>query len=122
MKIASTAELKDRSRGLSFEVRRKSGDEDVLPAFAVRYNDQVYAYVNACGHIAVPLDYDQGNFFGDEGETLICSTHGAEYAPDSGRCLGGPCYGIGLTPLLVSEEDKVLYLQDKMYEVVNVNV
>lgn len=122
MKIASTTKLTDRGKGLSFEVRRINGDSDVLPAFAVRYNDEVYAYVNACGHIAVPLDYDQGNFFGAEGETLICSTHGAEYAPDSGRCLGGPCYGIGLTPLAVSEQDDVLYLQDKIYEVVNINV
>jgi len=41
---------------------------------------------------------------------LICSIHGALYAPDSGRCLGGRCQGKGLKALAVSEIDDKIFL------------
>jgi nitrite reductase/ring-hydroxylating ferredoxin subunit len=43
---------------------------------------------------------------------LICSTHGAMYLPDSGRCVGGPCSGRGLVPLAVEEADGKVFLID----------
>ncbi|NND83292.1 MAG: Rieske 2Fe-2S domain-containing protein [Gammaproteobacteria bacterium] len=118
--IAASSGLEEGGKGLRFTVKDHTGEE--LPAFVIHYDYQYFAYLNRCGHIAVQLDYMPGEFFSDDGRTLICSTHGAEYAPDSGACLGGPCYGIGLEPLTVSHTEGRLYLHDDDYEVVEDNV
>ena len=51
------------------------------------------------------LDWNEGQFFESSGLYLMCATHGAIYAPDSGRCMGGPCRGGGLRVLRVEERD-----------------
>ena len=39
---------------------------------------------------------------------LLCATHGATYAPDTGDCVGGPCRG-GLVKITLSEADGVVH-------------
>jgi nitrite reductase/ring-hydroxylating ferredoxin subunit len=85
----------------------------------VHFDYQYFAYLNKCGHIAIQLDYMPGEFFSDDGQSLICSTHGAEYAPDTGACLGGPCYGVGLEALNIIEDQGQLYLQNDEYQIVS---
>jgi len=72
----------------------------------------VHAYLNRCAHMPMELDWKLGKFFDIEGQLLICSTHGAIYAPDTGGCLGGPCFGGGLTPVAVEERDGKVWLKD----------
>jgi nitrite reductase/ring-hydroxylating ferredoxin subunit len=69
--------------------------------------------LNRCGHVPVELDWRQGEFFDGSGLYLICATHGALYAPDSGRCLGGRCNGKGLEPVAVVEEDGWIVLTEE---------
>lgn len=113
--IAAAAGLVEGGRGVRFSVQNSEGD--VLPAFAVCFDSQYFAYINKCGHIAMQLDYMPGEFFSDDGQTLICATHGAEYAPDTGHCLGGPCFGIGLEALAITVRDGQLYLIGNDYVV-----
>ena len=113
--------LEEGGKGLRFDVK-KTGSNEVIPAFVVRFDYQIFAYLNRCGHIAIPLDYMPGEFFSDDKQTLVCATHGAEYAPDTGACLGGPCFGVGLEPLQVQEQDGQLYLNNSEFEVVTENV
>jgi nitrite reductase/ring-hydroxylating ferredoxin subunit len=40
---------------------------------------------------------------------LLCSTHGATYDAQSGRCLGGPCNRAPLVKLRVEERDGEVY-------------
>ena len=75
------------------------------PGFALRFRGQVHAYLNRCAHLPVELDWQPGQFFDHSGLYLICATHGALYAPDSGRCMGGRCAGKGLTAVGVIEHD-----------------
>ena len=77
-------------------------------AFAVRFQGQVRAYLNRCTHVAMELDFKPGHLFDDSGKWLLCATHGAAYAPDTGRCAGGPCRG-GLQAIEVSECEGVVY-------------
>ncbi|MBT8113960.1 MAG: Rieske 2Fe-2S domain-containing protein [Arenicella sp.] len=118
--IAETDSLEEGGKGHRFNVRNQDGE--VMPAFVIRFDYQFFAYLNKCGHIAVELDYMPGEFFTDDGRTLICSTHGAEYAPDTGACLGGPCYGVGLESLGIAEREGRLYLDHENYEVVSKDV
>ena len=108
--LCASVELADRGNGVRFEIN--SGDETV-PAFAIRHNGNVYAYINRCGHIAMELDWTPGKFFDADGEYLICSTHGALYAPESGACRGGPCRGARLAGLNVFEAGGKVYLNVK---------
>lgn len=115
--IGSTSGLEEGGKGLRFDVTNSNGDK--IPAFVVHFDYQYFAYLNRCGHIAVQLDYMPGEFFSDDGRTLICATHGAEYAPDSGACLGGPCFGVGLEPLAISIEGDCIVLKESDYTVVS---
>ena len=115
--IGDTSQMVEGGKGLRFDVQNTKGE--TIPAFAVQFDGQYFAYLNRCGHIAVQLDYMAGEFFSDDGQTLICATHGAEYAPDSGACLGGPCYGVGLDPIEVSEIEGLLYMDRGEFTVVD---
>ena len=76
-------------------------------AFAVRFRGQVHAYLNRCSHVAMEMDFQPNRFFDTTGQWLICATHGALYAPDTGRCMSGPCRG-ALVKIALSEQDGVV--------------
>jgi nitrite reductase/ring-hydroxylating ferredoxin subunit len=106
--ICAGSELVDGGDGVRFDVECEGED---VPAFAIRHGGRVYAYLNRCAHIAMELDWTPGKFFDADGEYLICSTHGALYAPESGACRGGPCRGAALNRLEVFEADGKIYLR-----------
>jgi len=106
--ICHSSELLNGGRGIRFQVRRYG---EIAPAFAIRFDDKVYAYLNRCAHRALELDWAEGEFFDAFGEHLICAAHGARYAPASGACVGGPCHGAGLVKLTVTEENGHLCLE-----------
>ena len=114
--IGSIEGLDEGGKGLRFDVKNTKGE--VMPAFVIHYDYQYFAYLNKCGHIAVQLDYMPGEFFSDDGQSLICATHGAEYAPDTGACMGGPCYGVGLEPLEIKRQDDQLFLESDTLTVI----
>ena len=75
---------------------------DGTPAFAVHWQDGVYAYINQCPHAGGPLDFE-GQIIESSGRFLMCARHGAIFEPDTGRCVGGPCKGASLVPVAVHE-------------------
>ncbi|MES2950182.1 MAG: Rieske 2Fe-2S domain-containing protein [Pseudomonadota bacterium] len=76
--------------------------------FAIRYEGQVYAYLNQCSHVPMEMDYQPNRFFDSSGSWLMCSTHGAMYQPQNGLCIGGPCRG-GLIKIALTERDGVVH-------------
>jgi len=106
--ICASADLVEAGKGFRFTVTRQQREVD---AFVVRFRGQVFGYLNECGHLPAQLDWLPGEFFDESKLYLICSVHGALYAPDSGRCLGGRCQGKGLTALTVDEVDGQVFLR-----------
>jgi nitrite reductase/ring-hydroxylating ferredoxin subunit len=104
--ICDSAQVQE-GKGVRFNAERHG---ETQPAFLIRYDGVVYAYVNRCGHVSVELDWVEGEFFDLTGLYLICSTHGATYRPETGRCVRGPCNGRSLTPLSVEEDGGKVYL------------
>lgn len=105
--ICASEELVDGGKGVRFEVERGSVTE---PAFVIRFRGTAHAYLNRCAHVPVQMDWQEGEFFDHSGLYLICATHGALYAPESGHCLGGRCNGRHLSPLRVAEHDGQVFL------------
>lgn len=104
--ICLSRALAEGGRGVRFEVEYFG---ETAPAFAVRAGGRVHGYLNRCAHVAMQLDWREGEFFDAEGRDLICSTHGAAYEAASGRCLGGPCNGTPLVKLALEERDGMVY-------------
>jgi nitrite reductase/ring-hydroxylating ferredoxin subunit len=68
------------------------------------------AYLNRCQHLPIPLDAGTGELLTEDGEHILCSTHGALYRLEDGYCLRGPCDGRWLEPLAIRIEHGVVYL------------
>lgn len=100
--ICASDTLEDGGKGIRFPVT--AGGEDAI-GFVVRYSGNVFGYLNRCAHVPIELDWNEGDFFESSGLYLMCSTHGAVYYPDSGRCAGGPCRGGRLRPIDVFERE-----------------
>tara|TARA_B100000676_G_C18045195_1_gene827434 strand:- start:752 stop:1138 length:387 start_codon:yes stop_codon:yes gene_type:complete len=114
--LCRSDELDVGGLGLRFEVQK---EKENRPAFIVRSDSGISAFLNRCGHRDLELDWSPGEFFDLDSRFLICATHGALYDPHSGDCKGGPCNGVGLTPLAVVEENGVVYLADVIYSLVS---
>jgi nitrite reductase/ring-hydroxylating ferredoxin subunit len=105
--ICASDDLVDGGLGVRFEVRREGR---MGPAFAIRYRTTAHAFLNRCAHVSTEMDWQHGEFFDQSGLYLVCATHGARYAPDSGRCIDGRCNGKSLVSLKVQERDGQIYL------------
>jgi nitrite reductase/ring-hydroxylating ferredoxin subunit len=103
--LCNSRDLLDSSEAVPFSVIYGG---QTCRAFAVRYQGQVYAYLNRCAHVAMEMDYQPNRFFDSTGQWLMCATHGATYAPQTGACTMGPCRG-GLTKIDISERDGVVH-------------
>lgn len=110
--ICASSDLVERGRGIRFPVTAFGED---TTGFAVRHGGIAYDYLNRCAHVPIELDWNEGEFFDMTGLYLICSTHGAAYAPESGRCIAGPCRGGRLRPITVIEKDEKVFWQPDEY-------
>lgn len=104
IELCRSDELQEGGLAVPFDVEV---DGDYCPAFAVRFEGKVHAYLNRCTHVAMELDWQPNKIFDDTGQWLLCAAHGAVYAPDTGDGVAGPCNG-GLLKIELSEDDGVV--------------
>ena len=119
--ICSSSAVEDSGEGFRFNVR--SSDvasyvggvdhrvDETLPAFVIRHDGIAYAYLNRCAHVAMELDWQPGQFFTNDKSALICASHDAQYLPDTGECISGPCpRGAKLIQLKIEEKNGDIFL------------
>lgn len=114
--ICTSDKLKSSGLAVRFQIKDR---QRLRGAFAIRFNDAVYAYINECAHREMELDWNPGDVFDADGEHLICATHGAIYNPIDGACRGGPCNGLGLSQINIIERDGQIFLNDSSYHLVH---
>lgn len=107
--ICASGELPEGGDAVRFEVPGPHGPQ---VAFVLRWQGQVYAWLNQCRHVPVELDWNPGKFLDDSGLYLICAVHGALYEPDTGLCVAGPCSGQALFPIRIVERDNGIYTME----------
>ncbi len=67
-----------------------SVDLNGFPVLLVEGKAGLRAFVNACPHQYLPLDYQGSRILSGDGGRLICSSHSATFDADTGDVLGGP--------------------------------
>lgn len=78
--------------------------------FALKRDGQLYVYRNSCPHLGVELNWRENQFMDMDGTLIQCATHGALFAPETGECLAGPCYGQYLEAIAFTIEAGRLYV------------
>ncbi len=111
--LCQSVEVQECEAGFSFRVC-KAGR--LWPAFVIRFNGEAKGYLNACAHVGLRLEGGSGQFFGRGRQHLVCTSHGATYRPDTGLCVDGPCIGLSLISLTISERGGSIYFADEEYE------
>ena len=97
--LCSSDALVNSGEAVSFEVVYCGRSER---GFAIRFEGQVYAYLNQCAHVPMEMDYQPNHFCDITGRWVMCATHGAMYRPQTGACQAGPCRG-GLIKIALTE-------------------
>lgn len=77
-------------------VRTDRGD---FPVIVLRDGDAVHAFVNACPHQYLPLDYRGPNLLSADGTRLLCTAHGASFDKTTGAALAGTDCGLDVIPV-----------------------
>ncbi len=119
--ICSSDAVEDQGDGFRFMIRTsdiasKVGGidhrvDETLPAFVIRHDGMAHAYLNRCAHVAMELDWQPGQFFTQDKSAIICASHDAQYLPDTGECISGPCpRGASLIKLDIEEKNGQIYL------------
>ena len=104
--LCPSAELVEKGIAHVFEVLHF---REPARAFVLRFDGRLVAYLNRCLHVPTEMDWQYGEFLDSGKEFILCSTHGAAYEPQTGRCAGGPCGRGKLTAMDVEERDGQVY-------------
>lgn len=100
--LASARDLQENT-AKEFEI---TVDDNTLAGFVLRFDGEIYAYLNHCPHMGVPLNWQPDQFMSLEATHIQCSTHGALFNPDDGLCVSGPCRGQSLTKLNIETDNE----------------
>jgi nitrite reductase/ring-hydroxylating ferredoxin subunit len=85
-----------------------------VEAFLLNFRGELHAYINRCCHVPMAMDWVENQFFTEEGDYILCATHGACYLPDSGECVAGPPFGKFLirVPLTIEGHEVIATLPE----------
>ena len=67
--------------------------------FAVRQGSEVYIYRNSCPHVGLPLNLVPDQFLDYDKRYIQCTSHGAIFEINTGKCVAGPCINESLEPI-----------------------
>jgi nitrite reductase/ring-hydroxylating ferredoxin subunit len=98
--LCASDDLAERGQAVCFELLEQGSR---TPAFVLRYEGTVHAYLNRCAHVPAEMDWQPGHFLDLDKRFIVCSMHGALYDPPNGLCVSGPCRGSRLQALDVRE-------------------
>lgn len=105
-RLCASTDLLERGRAHVFDL---TWHGQTVPAFALRFEGRVVAYLNRCAHVPVEMDWQPGQFLDQDGRWILCAIHGAAYEPANGHCVAGPCAGRRLQAVRVLEQDGAVF-------------
>ncbi|RJL04885.1 (2Fe-2S)-binding protein [Paracoccus aestuarii] len=79
-----------------------------FPILVLRDGATIRAYVNACPHQYLPLDYRGTNLLSADGTKLLCTAHGASFDKTTGQAITGADCGLDQVPVEQIGDDLVI--------------
>ena len=116
-RICARHDLSDGGRATRFAVEF---DGRTHAAFVIAFDGVVHAYFNHCPHRGTELDWQPGEVFDEFGQYLVCATHGAAFAANTGLCVSGPCVGSVLKKIQTSIVEDAIFLPSREGRLVRV--
>ena len=89
----------------------KSFELEGTSYFVIKFEEQIYAYLKACPHKKIALEWQENDFFDLNKDYLQCATHGALFLPHNGYCITGPCSQQSLTKIEVDIIDQQIHIK-----------
>ncbi len=84
-----------------------------FPVLLAQVNGQIYAYVNACPHQFLPLDYRSAQVMSADATILRCTNHAAGFSVCTGQGIDGVGQGCELDPIpLAQQADGTIIIAD----------
>ena len=80
------------------------------PLLVVNNQGSFFVYENRCPHTGETLDPMGGSVATEDGLLLQCQRHAAQFIPQSGECVAGPCQGEALVAAAFTLTPDSLYL------------
>ena len=93
------------------EKSAKSYEFNNTSYFIIKNEGEVHAYLNACPHRNIPLEWQENDFFDQSKDYLQCATHGALFLPHNGYCITGPCIQKSLSAIAVQIIDERIHIK-----------
>lgn len=104
--LCSLADIpQEGARGIELQVGTRK-----ISLIVLRVDRTLHAYLNSCPHTGIRLEWRADDFMDEDGRLLQCATHAAQFAPDSGMCVAGPCRGDSLVRAQIVCEDGEAYV------------
>ena len=76
-------------------------DKGAFPMLVVQAGNDLRAYVNACPHQYLPLDYRGSQLLSADGTKLMCTAHGARFDILTGEAVEGADCGLDPVPVTI---------------------
>jgi nitrite reductase/ring-hydroxylating ferredoxin subunit len=83
-----------------------------FPIFIVQTASGIRGYVNSCPHARLPLNAREDQFFDFSRTFLFCANHGAQFDPETGVCIRGPCKGEALKVFPVALQGDTIVIDE----------
>lgn len=85
-------------------------DLDGFPLLIVQMKEQIHAYVNACPHQHLPLDYKSNKLLSADGTKLRCTHHSASFDVKTGKGVEGLGIGCNLdiVPVRKTKDSRIV--------------
>lgn len=78
-------------------------DRGSFPLLLVQADGALRAYVNACPHQYLPLDYRGEQILSADGTALMCTAHGARFDIGTGAAIAGADCGLDAVPVAIRD-------------------
>ncbi|MFN3275407.1 MAG: Rieske (2Fe-2S) protein [Paracoccus sp. (in: a-proteobacteria)] len=83
-------------------------DRGSFPLIVLRDGALIRAYVNACPHQYLPLDYRGSTLLSADGTKLLCTAHGASFDKTTGEVVQGADCGLDPVPVGIRGCDLII--------------
>lgn len=106
--ICRLANISEVEEGKWYEFNLQTEDS-LFSLMLQKKNSEYIAFKNFCPHQGRRMNYSLGQFLTTKEGNLVCPAHGAEFKPDNGLCINGPCLGQSLEPVHIQLNEESIF-------------